>query len=86
MKCRLRFVTTEPLLKVNMAKGTGVKHFCFQECFQQKSPMKRGFFKELKAEGGFYSNSSKEFDCNKKGNQVSFSIFYFSLQQKHAFL
>ncbi|HCJ24252.1 MAG TPA: hypothetical protein DHW41_05405 [Bacteroides ovatus] len=48
---------TEPLLKVNMAKGTGVKHFCFQECFQQKSPMKRGFFKELKAEGGFYSNS-----------------------------
>jgi hypothetical protein len=57
MKCRLRFVTTEPLLKVNMAKGTGVKHFCFQEYFQQKSPMKRGFFKELKAEGGFYSNS-----------------------------
>jgi len=40
-----------------MAKGTGVKHFCFQECFQQKSPMKRGFFKELMAEGGFYSNS-----------------------------
>lgn len=84
MKCRLRFVTTEPLLKVNMAKGTGVKHFCFQECFQQKLPMKRGFFKELKAV--FILIVSKEFDCNKKGNRVSFSIFYFSLQQKYAFL
>ena len=29
-----RFVTTELLLKVNMAKGTGVNHFRFQKCFQ----------------------------------------------------
>ena len=51
MKCRLRFVTIEPLLKVNMAKRAGVKHFRFQERLQQKPPMKRGFFKDLKTEG-----------------------------------
>lgn len=66
MKRRLRFVTTEPLLKVNMAKGTGVKHFRFQECLQEKPPMKRGFFEELKAEDGFsILIVSRRFDCNK---------------------
>ena len=66
MKCRLRFVTTEPLLKVNMAKGTGVKLFRFQECLQQKTPMKRGFFEELKAEGGFpILIVSRRIDYNK---------------------
>ena len=34
-------------------KGVGAMHFRFQECFQEKTPMKRYFFEELKAEGGF---------------------------------
>lgn len=45
MKCSLRFVITEPLLE-----GVSVVHFCFQGCLQEKMPMKRGFFEELKAE------------------------------------
>lgn len=45
MKCSLRFVMTEPLLE-----GVSVVHFCFQGCLQEKMPMKRGFFEELKAE------------------------------------
>lgn len=66
MKCRLRFVKTEPLLKVNMTKGAGVIHFRFQECLQEKPPMKRGFFEELKAEGGFsILIVSRRIDCNK---------------------
>ena len=48
MKCSLRFVITEPLLE-----GVSVVHFCFQGCLQEKMPMKRGFFEELKAESGF---------------------------------
>ena len=45
MKCSLRFVITEPLLE-----GVSVVHFCFQGCLQEKMPLKRGFFEELKAE------------------------------------
>ena len=52
MKCRLRFVMTDPLLKVNI-EGARVIHLRFQECFQEKMPMKRGFFEELKAESVF---------------------------------
>ena len=51
MKCRLRFVTIEPLLKEKKKKRAGVKHFRFQERLQQKPPMKRGFFKDMKTEG-----------------------------------
>lgn len=36
-------------LTLNMTKETRVEHFRFQGCLQQKTPMKRGFFKELKA-------------------------------------
>ena len=48
MKCSLRFVITEPLLE-----GASVVHFCFQGYLQEKMPMKRNFFEELKAESGF---------------------------------
>lgn len=66
MKCRLRFVTTAPLLIVNIEKGAGVIHFRFQECFQEKKPIKRDFFEELKAEGGFsILIVSRRIDCNK---------------------
>ena len=66
MKCRLRFVITEPLLKVNIEKGAGVIHFRFQECFQEKTPMKRDFFEELKAESGFsILIVGRRFDYNK---------------------
>ncbi|MEY8686786.1 hypothetical protein AB9N12_11855 [Bacteroides sp. AN502(2024)] len=57
MKYRLRLLIAEPLLEVNMAKGIVVIYFRFQECFQEKTPMKRGFLEELKAEGGFSKNS-----------------------------
>lgn len=53
MKCRLHFVTTEPLLKVNIAKEARVICFRFQECLQEKASMKSGFFEELKAESSF---------------------------------
>ena len=56
---------TEPLLKVNI-EGARVIHLRFQECFQEKMPMKRDFFEELKAEGGFsISIVSRRFACNK---------------------
>lgn len=65
MKYRLRFVITKPLLKVNMEEA-GVIHIRFQECFQEKASMKRDFFKELKAEGGFsILIVSRQFACNK---------------------
>ena len=61
MKCSLRFVITEPLLE-----GVSVVHFCFQGCLQEKMPMKRGFFEELKAESGFsILIVSRRFVCNE---------------------
>ena len=52
---------TDPLLKVNI-EGARVIHLRFQE----KMPMKRDFFEELKAEGGFsISIVSRRFACNK---------------------
>ena len=63
LKQRLCLGETEPAFHINRAsvssgysirKGTEIIHFCIQVRFQPKPSMKRGFFKELKAESVFF--------------------------------